>query len=239
MQRLWLARQVDLCLEQVPRVRAVVAERAEIDAAQPGLGARDRITTDNRALNETIGSGIGRKIIAREEGGSNAEGTNTSQQARLYVTLTNAVSTPIAMTGWNRDVILENAATPFAQSFDTATNFTAYGVWFEEGLAGNLNGLPSSRQFASAIKQPDVVFEFQPYNTNNVLWMTTSRASQRTNTLTLVSPKPYVSLSIAAASGYRDQSAGSTLSVSGYPNWRTGKLRPVVNRTCTHGQGFN
>lgn len=147
---------------------------------------------------------------------SNAEGTNTSLRARLFIEMTNAVSTPITLTGWNRDVILENTAIPFAQSFDEATNPTVYGVWFEEGTGGNPNGLPSSRQFTSAINHPDVVFQFQPYDASNVLWMAASPASQRTNTLTLVSPKPYVSLAIAAASGYGDQSAVSTPSVSGY-----------------------
>jgi hypothetical protein len=130
--------------------------------------------------------------------------------------MTNAVSTPIAMTGWNRDVILENTATPFTQPFDEATSVAAYNAWFEEGFNGNPNGLPKSRQFTSAISHPDVIFELQPYSSSNVLWMPAFPASQRTNALTLVSPGAYVSLSIAAASGFGDQSASSTPAVSGY-----------------------
>ncbi len=162
---------------------------------------------------------------------SNAEGTNTSLRARLFVEMTNAVSTPIAMTGWNRDVILENTATPFAQPFDQAANIVVYDVWFEEGFNGNPNGLPQSRQFTSAINHPDVVFELQPYNSSNVLWLTAFPASQRTNTLTLASPKPYVSLSIAAASGYGDQNPSSAPGVSGYLvlNFSDGSQSAMIN----------
>lgn len=162
---------------------------------------------------------------------SNAEGTNTSLRARLFVEMTNAVSTPLAMTGWNRDVILENTATPFAQPFDQAANIVVYDVWFEEGFNGNPNGLPQSRQFTSAISHPDVVFEFQPYNSSNALWLTAFPASQRTNTLTLVSPKPYVSLSIAAASGYGDQNPSSAPGVSGYLvlNFSDGSQSAMIN----------
>jgi len=147
------------------------------------------------------------------------------------VGMTNAVSTPIAMTGWNRDVILENAATPFAQPFDEVTNDVVYGVWFEEGFNGDPNGLPQTHQFTSAINHPDVIFELQPYNASNVLWMTTYPASQRTNTLTLVSPKAYVSLSIAAASGYGNTSPSSVSDFSGYLilNFADGSKSGIIN----------
>jgi streptogramin lyase len=131
---------------------------------------------------------------------TNSLGAATNSPARLFVTMTNPVATPIAMTGWNRDVILENGPTPFAQPFDGPTNSVFYGVWFEEGYNGHLNGLPGSRQFTSAINHPDVVFQLQPYTASNVLWLTESPLSGLTNTLTLAMPKPYVSLSIAAAS---------------------------------------
>lgn len=162
---------------------------------------------------------------------SNSEGTNTSVRARLFVEMTNAVSTPIALTGWNRDVILENAGTSFAQSFDEATNSVVYGVWFEEGVGGNPNGLPQSRQFTSTINHPDVIFELQPYAASNVLWMTTFTPSQRTNTLTLESPKAYVSLSIAAASGYANTSPSSVPDFSGYLilNFVDGSKSGIIN----------
>jgi len=126
--------------------------------------------------------------------------STNSTLARLTVTVTNPVVTPIALTGWNRDVILENATTPFAQAFDSPASFS---VLFEEEWNGHADGLPSSRQFVSAINYPSVLFELQPYNANNVLWLSTQPTTNLlTGTLTLLQPKAYVSLSIVAASAF-------------------------------------
>ena len=131
---------------------------------------------------------------------ANLEGTNKSGLVRVAITVPNPVATPIALTDWNRDVVLENSDNAFAQAFDGPAS--SYAL-FEEGWKGHADGLPSSRQFVSAINYPSVLFELQPYNASNVLWLTPQPTTNLlTGTLTLVEPKPYVSISIAAASAF-------------------------------------
>ncbi len=106
---------------------------------------------------------------------------------------------PIPLTGWNRDVVFENARLPAAASFDSPGERMQSGApvraWFEAGLEGHVDGLPSSRRFTSAATT-NVLFELQPYTTNNVLFLTMSKT---TGTLVLTSPKAYRSLFILAA----------------------------------------
>ncbi|SPE52638.1 exported hypothetical protein [Verrucomicrobia bacterium] len=131
---------------------------------------------------------------------TNLEGTNQSELVRLAITVANPVATPIALIGWNRDVVLENSATPFAQPFDAPLGQESL---FEEEWKGHPDGLPSSRQFVSAINYPSALFELQPYNASNVLWLTAHPTTNSlTGTLTLVEPKPYVSISVVAASAF-------------------------------------
>src|SRR4051812_50141494 len=60
-----------------------------------------------------------------------------------------AMAEPIALTGWNADVVFENAATTVATSFDRPgqrpADYALY-AWFEAGFGGNTEGLPSGRQ---------------------------------------------------------------------------------------------
>ena len=122
-------------------------------------------------------------------------GSVFSQVARVEV---NAVTTrinPIALIGWNQDVVLENALFPaYTADFDTFGS-----LWFSAGWNGHADGLPSSLRFTSQFN-PNVIFQFQPYTANNALRLDTS-ASGRTGTLTLATPAPYRSLAILASSG--------------------------------------
>jgi len=110
---------------------------------------------------------------------------------------------PIKVTGWNADVVFENAA------FSTATNFDWHSpqgsdyplyAWFEAGLEGHADGLPKSRRFTSAANT-NVLFELQPYTTNNVLLLTGAKPSA---TLVIVEPSAYRCLFILAAAGGGD-----------------------------------
>ena len=123
-------------------------------------------------------------------------GDSASTRARLTVTVTNALVTPIALTGWNADVVFENAPHPFAQAFDGSSY-----AWFESGFNGYPDGLPTSRLISSACNS-NVLFQLQPYDAKNVLLLPNRSASGRTGTLTLLVPQIFKSLSIAAASGY-------------------------------------
>ena len=128
---------------------------------------------------------------------SNAIGRVTSARARLMVNYPSTSVSPVALTGWNRDVVAENAATPVAQFFDTAK----FGdVWREAGLAGEEAGLPQSRRFTSAANT-NVNFELQPYTTNNVLWLNPA-TGLKSATLELAVPQAYTRLAIASASTF-------------------------------------
>jgi hypothetical protein len=90
-------------------------------------------------------------------------------------------ASPIAVTGWNHDIIAEKtAATPVSGTSTAVSTF----VFYETGapLAG---GLPSSGQFASTMGDA-LTFEFQPYTSNNVLL--------NTGILTLTTPATFSSL---------------------------------------------
>jgi hypothetical protein len=127
---------------------------------------------------------------------SNAGDWVFSARSRLTVTVTNALVTPIALTGWNADVVFENAPHPFAQAFDGYSY-----AWFESGFNGYPDGLPTSRLISSAFNS-NVLFQLQPYDANNVLSLPNQSASGRTGTLTLVVPQTFKSLSVAAACAY-------------------------------------
>ena len=116
----------------------------------------------------------------------------------LQVSANDSVFKPIALVGWNRDVVFENAPAPAAAPFDwpdqPQPDFPIR-AWFEAGLEGHADGLPAARRFTSAAN-PKVLFELQPYATNNVLLLTMVRPS---GTLGLAEPAAYRSLVILAA----------------------------------------
>ena len=117
-----------------------------------------------------------------------------------------AADTPLTLTGWNRDVIVENNATaPYtsaAQPFDVPNNYGFY----ETGLPNGTRGLPISRTFTSLV-DGSTVFEFQPYNQNNVLQLSASTHSS--GILALATPGYYSSISILAAAANSGASQGS------------------------------
>ncbi|MCX6890684.1 MAG: S8 family serine peptidase [Verrucomicrobia bacterium] len=119
--------------------------------------------------------------------------------------LRGAGDAPIAFTGFNRDVIVERAATggttaPYAQAWD---GVTSYGL-YEAGLGeiGNWSsgsgseGMPQGGTFASML-DGRTTFQLGPYNGSNVLYLAQTAPA---GTLTLTTPQALRSLSILAAS---------------------------------------
>jgi hypothetical protein len=159
---------------------------------------------------------------------------------RLPVGASESAVKPIKLTGWNTDVVFENAA------FSTATNFDWHSpqgsdyplyAWFEAGLEGHADGLPKSRRFTSAANA-NVLFELQPYTTNNVLLLTGAKPSA---TLVFVEPSAYRCLFILAAAGggdnegnlrlhFIDGTDGELLAFQA-PDWWASYPRPRVTRT--------
>jgi uncharacterized repeat protein (TIGR02543 family) len=120
---------------------------------------------------------------------------------------------PIAVTGYNLDVVVENTAvggntTNYADIFDPSCSFilppSPPVCFYEAGLAATdllgggsaVLGLPQSGLFTS-LADNATTFQFGPYNSGNVLYLTSGAAS---GPLTLSAPAAYQSLSVLAAS---------------------------------------
>ena len=110
----------------------------------------------------------------------NSAGTTPSQVARVEIGNPLSYSLPIELTGWNEDVVLESSTSrSVTKDFDASG-----GSWFEAGLDGHDDGLPTSRRFTS-VAETNTVFELRPYTNSNVLRLTATNPS---GALTLAVP---------------------------------------------------
>jgi hypothetical protein len=117
---------------------------------------------------------------------------------------------PIAVTGFNMDVVVENTAVGgntynYADTFDPACSFFSPSspvCFYEAGLTvinyfgGMALGLPQSGLFTSLVDNA-TTFQFAPYAGGNVLYLTSASNSA---SLALNTPAAYKSLSVLAAS---------------------------------------
>ncbi|MCL5946128.1 MAG: hypothetical protein M1472_04665 [Planctomycetes bacterium] len=134
--------------------------------------------------------------------------------------------TPVAATGWNQKIIVENTAvlngTDGAGLIGAApgtadSGYAGYitvtqdggiyngAAYYQQGLAGSPSGtgLPTSGSFVSKA-DGTTTFQFQPYNADNVLFLSDnipSSSPRPTGTLTLTNPSQFNELAVLAITG--------------------------------------
>lgn len=127
--------------------------------------------------------------------------------------------TPIALSGFNGDVVIENTASgPPYTSYAVRVNPNEVWGFYQSGLSGKSYGLPVTGDFVSAVGD-NTTFQFQSYTANNALLLNSSAGA--TGLLTLNTPETYSRVAVLAHSASGGGTANITFNFSDGTSWTT------------------
>ncbi|HEY1921953.1 MAG TPA: dockerin type I repeat-containing protein [Tepidisphaeraceae bacterium] len=123
-----------------------------------------------------------------------------------------SISQPLAVTGFNQDVVVERGASDFdaavSAAFDAANKSDGF-AFYESGYLGHTTGLPQNHSFVSATNEA-VSFTLGSYSANNVLLL----SSTEEGSLQLAQPGVFNTISFLAAAANGDADALISLNFS-------------------------